>query len=450
MSKLKIRLLSDACISSGAVYNSTIDTDICYDVYGLPYIPAKRLKGCLRETAEELRDWGVPIPVEEIFGTVQREGKLKLSNAMLVGYKEYVEDLEREEEKSLTHSQAVLELFTYIRAQTAIEDNTGAAKEGSLRKIRVLQKDLEFQLEYELSCEYQEAFQKCCGALKYMGMNRTRGYGRVEVKRNDDNKKNENKKKEEEQKEEISLEEGQKYRLPYEITLESPFLLRSFETSDSLDYIEGGKILGYILQQAGKAGDEIFEFLQEERLICSNAYIAKAGQRFLTVSASLFAIKDSESALLDKAAISTGAEENVLTKMCKGFYVEEKEKESLSLKKVEVQKEIRYHHTRPKDKSIGKVAREDEMSQFYQLESICQGQCFRGEIQGTTQQIQKIIGYIKQNPKARMGYGRSAEYGEVYIQHDQPVKLEDSKITEMLDSFQLKLNRSEERRVERV
>ena len=55
---MKIRLLSDLCVADGGIYNSSIDTDICYDSYGLPFIPAKRIKGCLRECGIELRDWG--------------------------------------------------------------------------------------------------------------------------------------------------------------------------------------------------------------------------------------------------------------------------------------------------------------------------------------------------------------------------------------------------------
>lgn len=67
--RIKIELLSDVCVSDGGIYNSAIDTDICYDEYGFPYIPAKRLKGCLRECALELKDWGMPIGVQEMFGT---------------------------------------------------------------------------------------------------------------------------------------------------------------------------------------------------------------------------------------------------------------------------------------------------------------------------------------------------------------------------------------------
>ena len=48
---LEITLQSDMCVSDGGVYNSSVDIEVCYDSYGFPYIPAKRIRGCLRECA---------------------------------------------------------------------------------------------------------------------------------------------------------------------------------------------------------------------------------------------------------------------------------------------------------------------------------------------------------------------------------------------------------------
>ena len=56
--KLYIKLLSDLCTYSGESYNSMVDTDVVYDKYGIPYIPAKRIKGCIREAALELLEFG--------------------------------------------------------------------------------------------------------------------------------------------------------------------------------------------------------------------------------------------------------------------------------------------------------------------------------------------------------------------------------------------------------
>lgn len=57
--KITIKLLSDLCTASGETHNSMVDTDIVYDEYGIPYIPAKRIKGCIREAALEMMEMGL-------------------------------------------------------------------------------------------------------------------------------------------------------------------------------------------------------------------------------------------------------------------------------------------------------------------------------------------------------------------------------------------------------
>ena len=49
--KITITLKSDLCTGSGYSFAGIIDQDVCYDKKGLPFIPGKRLKGCIRETA---------------------------------------------------------------------------------------------------------------------------------------------------------------------------------------------------------------------------------------------------------------------------------------------------------------------------------------------------------------------------------------------------------------
>lgn len=57
--KITIRLLSDLSTTAGETYNSLVDTDVVYDKYGIPYIPAKRIKGCIREAALEMCEMGI-------------------------------------------------------------------------------------------------------------------------------------------------------------------------------------------------------------------------------------------------------------------------------------------------------------------------------------------------------------------------------------------------------
>ena len=54
--KLNLKLLSDTLIGSGEGWGAIIDNDIVFDDFGLPYIPARRVKGCLRESALEVME----------------------------------------------------------------------------------------------------------------------------------------------------------------------------------------------------------------------------------------------------------------------------------------------------------------------------------------------------------------------------------------------------------
>ena len=72
--ELQLTLQSDALIASGEGFGAIIDSDILFDDVGLPYIPAKRLKGCLHDCAckaqQMLKDCGIPegISADLVFG----------------------------------------------------------------------------------------------------------------------------------------------------------------------------------------------------------------------------------------------------------------------------------------------------------------------------------------------------------------------------------------------
>lgn len=59
MEYLKIVLQSDLCAGNGESIGNTIDTDVCMDAAGLPYIPARRLKGCLKQAAFDIEKMSV-------------------------------------------------------------------------------------------------------------------------------------------------------------------------------------------------------------------------------------------------------------------------------------------------------------------------------------------------------------------------------------------------------
>ena len=136
---LVITLKSDLCAGSGYSYAGIVDSDVCYDIYGIPYIPAKRLKGCLREAAGLI---GLTeSEIEQIFGKAGREKAqgVFLGNAYIEGYEELYRELKEAGPlvRQYMTSQNVLDQFTMIKAQTKILEN-GVAKDNSLRYTRTI------------------------------------------------------------------------------------------------------------------------------------------------------------------------------------------------------------------------------------------------------------------------------------------------------------------------
>lgn len=451
MKKIQIELRSDSCLSSGEVYNSSIDTEVCYDEYGLPFIPAKRIKGCLRESALELADFDLPdfeelhIGVDDIFGKAgKQEAVFSLQNARLNNYTGYLAELKSCDKKEYTNQQAVLNQFTYIRQQTSINNVTGTAEETTLRSIRVMNKGLVFEARIEIPDKYDKLFEKICKNVKFMGLNRTRGMGEVRLsyKKTEPKKqivtiKNNIRKQVllrkrnlllssknalKDEKETILWDDTQEYnKLFYTMKLQSPILMKSVAggQSKTIPYIEGSKILGMIAQNMKWENENFLKWLENSELICSNAYISDGKTRYVPVSASLHHVKNKKNELRDKVhkdAVKNGNDEKVQLCQLKKYYVSDDIGTEIS--KLSVKTELHYHHTRPKDKSKGHVigdSNSEENGKLFYMESITEGQIFAGYILGSKEQLKFIYDFMKKRPLQRIGFSKNVEYGQVLI-----------------------------------
>ncbi len=198
---IKITLESDALIGSGEGFGAIIDTDIVFDKVGIPYIPAKRVKGCLRDSArevcamfesaridsfinlrkEEKKEDGYKI-VNDVFGRTGQEkpSPIFFSRLTIEDYdanKNWLEYLLKKY-KELLSAQKVLSAFTEVRQQTAIKD--GVAKEHSLRTVRVVKKGVKFKGEIQVDDDNAaELLSLACLNLKNIGTKRNRGFGEV-------------------------------------------------------------------------------------------------------------------------------------------------------------------------------------------------------------------------------------------------------------------------------
>ena len=419
---LRIELLSDLCVSDGGIYNSTIDTDICHDRFGFPYIPAKRIKGCLRECGLELADWDdnpseFKKALDILFGTRGiRNGKAtcRIGNAYLEDYERLVKNVQENESHPFSHPVTILNKYSYIRTQTALDYDTGVADDNSLRTIRVAKKGLVFLSCVEL--EEKDLFEKCCKIFRHMGIARTRGLGEIKATLeptvvhsskavlNDE------------------IAEESKYVLNYTIDLLEPMICKSVNAgeAETQDYIEGAKILGLVAGLLKEDGQSYFDFIKGEKLVFSNAYLTIKDRRSFEIPGYYYNIKDDKTKCVNKL-FETGKTEDEkrdlqnkqLNQAKHGYMIVN----GSEIVKKDVEIENHYHHRRPEDKSIGRAISKagEEGSDFYQVASISSFQSFSGFIEGSSKQLMEIKRLLSSKEVFYLGYSANAEYGKVRI-----------------------------------
>ncbi|MCR6546877.1 RAMP superfamily CRISPR-associated protein [Dehalobacterium formicoaceticum] len=190
---IKITNLSFLLLGSGEGWSAAIDNDLAYDQYGFPYFPARRLKGLLRESAQEVVEmfhcsnnrYFKPEDVDECFGQSGsfQPSPLSYTNLFFENFQSAIPWLEWsfEEFAGVLSQQEVLNTMTQVLMQTAIDDN-GLAREGSLRTCRVLKPGCTFQGEIILQEEKPKLIQLitlACINLRRVGSGRNRGLGEV-------------------------------------------------------------------------------------------------------------------------------------------------------------------------------------------------------------------------------------------------------------------------------
>jgi CRISPR-associated protein Csx10 len=436
---LEMHLLADAIPGSGEGLAGIIDIDIGSDGYGIPYIPAKRIKGILRESALELSDVGMlQYSVDDIFGAGGRqEGTaFKISDGYIADYHLYREFFEYAAyDKNLAplfNKENVLDEFTYLRSRTTIDNETGAAKENTLRTSRVLKRGETFYFQVEFPVEYSEEIDKICKVTRRFGLSRTRGLGEIRLSLL-------NKSfcggpgggfPEKSPLVAEGIKPGRQCKLILAIKNRGQLMVTSKtgKKQFSETYIPGSVLLGvfaneYIkIKKAEDKGylpaeahhDPVFrDIFLNGRVTFSNAYIEEAKLKgVVPMPVSFHKEKDRENYfdlsfpgdyrdVLDKE-ISTKAVRQEFARIGADYFTA-----------YPAETRIEYHHGRPMDKSIGH-ARENDGA-FFQYSVLNDRKDFRAEIEGPYRLLEPIIELCRESGVFYMGKSKTAQYGKCSI-----------------------------------
>ncbi|MBC8213795.1 MAG: hypothetical protein H8E71_04060 [Candidatus Marinimicrobia bacterium] len=190
--KFTIKLLSDTLPGSGMSGSAVIDSDVTADSYGIPFIPAKRVKGLLRESLMEVFEMiGGKIDKDKINGLFGKIGDAESKSLFVSDVKmkesdnlhEWLDWAKSSEVwKGYFQSSAIKDAYSTIRQQTKLEN--GIAAKHSLRTFRVLNKGLEFEgviSKEKFNDTEKEMLQLAFSNMRYLGISRNRGFGRIEA-----------------------------------------------------------------------------------------------------------------------------------------------------------------------------------------------------------------------------------------------------------------------------
>lgn len=167
-----------------------VDAEIVRDKYGLPYFPARRLKGLLYESAMEMAEisnetWFTLEEVDMVFGHKGAEAAgFILENLYLQDYEKLINEWEylQHHYPMFFNANTLLDSYTQLRYQTSLDEETGIALDGSLHNIRVLDPGNHFIGKMIITGNEsltEKIFAKAVPNLRYVGAKRNRGFGKV-------------------------------------------------------------------------------------------------------------------------------------------------------------------------------------------------------------------------------------------------------------------------------
>lgn len=402
--EMRIILKSDLCSASGDGFSLTIDTDVCYDEFGFPIIPSRRLKGCMREAAEYI---GAE-DIEEIFGAAGsiNGGELRVGNAV----PEHYDSLKEYAGRNDKNQQQILSLFTSVRSMTAIENDT--AKKESLRFMRTVnhysplddKKEMVFVAPVEADEKYFTQLERICRATRNIGYRRSRGFGAVKCCLL----------KADSERETIvvgeAADEEKDYEIRYSIRTDSPVMLPGAIADETEDYISGTSVMGFFAARYLKThdtDDKFEEIFLKNNVVFSNLYILSK-ENIAAVPAS-FAIAKDKTADKPLYVNSLVAEkgDRILKPLKGGYFADGSE--------VKVKTETIYHHSDREDGTL------------YTQTCIIANQCFGGTIRGKGKYLREIAKIFNEG-KISVGRSKTAQYADCEILS--------AKITECVNKFE--------------
>ncbi|SRR5579883_507732 len=197
--QLRLSLESDTTFGRGEGLAGLIDEEVEYDLAtGLPFVRGRALKGLLVEECANLM-YALQSAGSSALSTLEAAAArlfgspgsgLDSAALMHVGPALLPQELRDAARSAIEHNELrpadILESLTAIRYQTAIDEQSAAPEEHSLRSMRVVLRQTEFAAWLDFDDEPKEGdlalLAACVLSARHGGMGRNRGRGRLSLR----------------------------------------------------------------------------------------------------------------------------------------------------------------------------------------------------------------------------------------------------------------------------
>lgn len=420
--RIKIELQSDLCAGSGYSFAGIIDSDVCYDDCGIPFLPARRLKGCMRETAQTtLYALLSEEDISAIFGVRGQKAAtgIFVSDARICNYETFYHELKEcmanDKMKGIITPQKVLDTYTTVKAQTQIDDS-GVADDSTLRFTRTVnqknsltKEDIIFLADIIYEEAYETKLEWILKATRNIGLHRNRGLGAVKIDWDGNGEllcEQSNPK----------IETSEKTAaISYKIKNLEPLMLASNDRGSSVSYISGQSVVGVMaaryLKKYGQADEVFSDLFLNGTVKFTNATLCVGGDTFYPAPAYLAKLK------LYKHIVNTYISDSALPddiqnkeeyspaggnqpKKLKGKYVYMESEQACAVKDV---KRTLVYHNRINDM-------DESGNHLYNQEALAAGQTFCGEV-FLPEKYLELVKDLLSEKIAWFGRSRTAQYG---------------------------------------
>ncbi len=449
--KLTIDLESYTLAGSGEGAG-IIDCDVTHDRYGLPWLPGRRVKGLLRESALEtleMFDQDDKTTLDALFGVTGADsGIIQVPNLRIPGYETIAKHLlwmvEDNAYRDRVRRDRIIPLFTTVRQQTAVNEN-GIAADGSLRVSRLVNFKQRFDgkvtTSRPLTGREQALLHLAVVNLGRLGSRRNRGQGAVRCMLDPAKSLDESL---------VALVAaptdeavtapppefaspeggGGLMRLPFSVTLLDPVIIStpmgdqntvrtsSYLPGTALQGMFAERVIGSLQAPAATAYEnETFRsMILPGGLSFGPAFLRCGNSVYQPAPLFLHRTKQDDGQVYN---LLSGAEPDDTTYVGGLAALEDGDDEALCLR--EPARSLHFHSSRKDARLAGRST--EKTGDIFTYESLDAGQEFAGEIVGTERKLSVLLQLVGKSFETRLGRSRSAQYGRVAITLGDPEAL---------------------------